>query len=82
MKILALLRLVLLQPLLTNGVRHYSPDTPMVIVADVCGKNSKDLSQAYRARSVANVVVWKSPGQGVRFYLSVNSIACSIKNLI
>ena len=55
MKISALLRLLLLQPLLANGARHYSPDTPMVIVADVCGTNPKDLSQAYRARLVAKL---------------------------
>ena len=61
MKISALLRLVLFQPLLANCVRNYSPDTPMVIVADVCGKNSKDLSQAYRARSVANNVGMEIP---------------------
>ena len=54
MKISALLHLVLLQTLLVNGARHYSPETPMVVVADVCGTNSNDLSQAFRPRSVAN----------------------------
>ena len=77
MKISALVCLVLLQTLLVNGARHYSPETPMVIVADVCGTNSNDLSQAFMPRSVANPLC-----KVHRFYQFVNYIAFGTTRLI
>ena len=40
--------LVLLQPLFANGARRYSPEVPMVVVADVCG----NMRFTYFSRSV------------------------------